>query len=356
MADDEAKLIDFEHRLIATSANDRRVLEIAQKTGLKPEDLRKPYWINAYRHAIANPPDAKTHFLVESHYLGLALKLKHAAPNRPAWVEPPPKQHVEQHAVPQRTAPTDKPKKRKPPSKEFLGKRRNMRTAELKVLARYLPRAELNAIVAAFPGRDVYDPEDVDRREIGEHVKLTEDEMFKIEQSATDHGLQRKWGRPGRPYRFSFRTITCYDLTDEAVRLDRKDRSDKRTKQRLKSERLEKKTMTATATTATATARPKTLADIMAEQKARTRAQCDALYDVLAKDGEWHEIVPLVDAVRRHPAWRDVADAKRRQTVVTRLDMLRDKGRIEDDYKPGPRGSFRRLVRLKNRRHDRSTA
>ena len=95
-----------------------------------------------------------------------------------------------------------------------------------------------------------------------------------------------------------------------------------------------------------ATALAKSFAGIRAEQKARTRAQCDAICAALA-DGEKREIANLTHAVRQHPAWRDVADAKRYQTMVDRLNMLRDQNRIEDDRKPGPRGSVFRLVRLK---------
>jgi hypothetical protein len=246
------------------------------------------------------------------------------------YVKPPP------YTAPQPTPPTDKPKKRKPPSKEFLGKRRNMRTAELKVLVRYLPRADLTAIVAAFPGRDVYDPADVDRREIGDHVKLTKDEMFEIEQSATDHGLQRKWGRPGKPYRFSFRTITCYDLTDEAVRLDRKDRSDKRTKQRLKTERWEKKTMQATMQQ-TQPMTNSTYSSVMEAMMANVRAQEESLYDAIRGDDT---IADLMKRVRSDPCWLLLASGKPesfRRKVSDRLDALEKAGRIVSNYSSGRR-------------------
>jgi hypothetical protein len=348
--DEERRLLDIERNVLDCLERDWRHLKYAGWENLTADCFRNPRRAERYRELVKylkehpdEPPPHNDRPKGIGRFRDLAKQLVAAAPNRPTWEEPAPREQPAQYADPQPPAPTPKAAKRKPPSKEFLGKRRNMRTGELKVLARYLKRVDLKAIEAAFPGRDVFDPEEVLRREIGASVKLTEAEMFDIEQSATDHGLQRKWGRPGKPYRFSFRTITCYDLPDDDVELHRRQRSNKRTKQRLKTERLEKRTMQ-TAKETTATAGQKTIADLVAEQKARTKAQCEALYAALDPD-EFISVGALTDRVRSDSAWRTVPSLKIERDIRTRLDMMTAAGRVENTATPGPRGSRLRLVR-----------
>jgi hypothetical protein len=260
------------------------------------------------------------------------------------YVKPPIEYHTDTNPTPASGKPSAKAK-RKPQSKEFLGTRRNTRAGELKVLSKYLKREDLKAIAAKFAGRDVFDPEDVARREIGDSVKLTEAEMFEIEDRATDYGRQQKWGRPAepdspaKPYRFSFRTITCYDKTDDEVRLNRKRRSNKRTNQRLKTERLEKKTMQTTvqATMQTQSTKSK-YASVMEAMIANVRAQEESLYNAIR--GEKSTITELMMHVRRTPCWHSLASgnpATFRRKVSDRLDELKKAGRIVDDYEHGVR-------------------
>jgi hypothetical protein len=199
----------------------------------------------------------------------------------------------------------------------------------------------MKAIAAAFPDRDIGDPGEVAGREIGNAAKLTKQEMFDIEDQATDFGRRRKWGKPGKDYRFSFRTITCCDSPDQEVKRDRRDRSNRRTAAKRKSKRLESAMETMQLPTKT---RYASLRDAVT---ANVRAQGDALHDAIEDDGS--TIANLMARVRSDPSWRALAgkpDSFRR-IVSLRLDALRDAGRIADDYAPGLRG--RGLVRVVRR-------
>jgi hypothetical protein len=85
-------------------------------------------------------------------------------------------------------------------------------------------------------------------------------------------------------------------------------------------------------------------ADYIAAQKARTKAQCDAILDLLA-DGAEDAASDIPIGLQRSQAWQTVAKPKLYRTVLDRLDMLREQGRTVDRYVPGRRGSRIRMVR-----------
>ena len=330
-------------------------LQAVVQRKLTPECFWNRRYADKYRLLITCPPSHPHPGAGKNRAVNLALQLIDAAPNRPPWVEPVRVQHVEQHTDPQPTPPTAKPTtttaKKRGKKPEFNDGRKIWRKTDLRVISKHSKpvlgkHIPLKALAALFPGREIFDPEDVTSADVGNKLALTVERIFKFEELACAWADAHNY----RNKLFWFRTITACDAEAgqlatrrQELRYDRhnKTRRNERAKTRSKAMLLE-------TTTTAATAGPKTLAGLRAEQKARTRAQCDALYDVLAKNGEQHEIAPLIAAVRRHPAWRDVADDKRYRTTVDRLDMLRDPGRIEDDRKPGPRGTFLRLVRVKN--------
>jgi hypothetical protein len=102
------------------------------------------------------------------------------------------------------------------------------------------------------------DPQEgVVAREIGTAVRLTLTELFEIEDAASDFGRQQGWTRKANggkePYNFVFRTITCFDKTDEEVTRERKRRSNERYAAKLKANRLERAMQTNTHTAITTT-------------------------------------------------------------------------------------------------------
>jgi hypothetical protein len=341
MADDD--LGEIENRLVGLIEGDPRLVKIAQREGIAAEILRDPRNVRVFCRLSEQrdgPPDDRP-LIGAVRVRTYSQQLVAAAPNRPMLVEQPqPQQQTEmsrheQHGVPG----LEKP--RRPLSKEFVGRRRNMRRGELKILVKYLPReTSIKAIAAKFQGRDIEDPEQVCGREIGAGVGLTQDQMFKIEKDATDYGCAQGWSGPGKAYRFSFRTITCCDKTADEVRRERKRRANERIAEHRRKDRLEK-AMTATATMTKQSDAP---LDLRAARMARTRAQMQTLYDAIGDDEP--TVNALMDSVRRHPAWRDVDAAKMRRTTLDRLDMLEVERRIKDgDPLPGPRGSTFRTVK-----------
>lgn len=177
-------------------------------------------------------------------------------------------------------------------------------------------------------------------REIGASVKLTEHEMFEIEELATNNGRQRKWGKPGKPYRFSFRTITCYDRSDNEVKEDRRCRSNKRTNARRKSERLAMAMQSTTLTQPTKVI----YAGVKDAITANVRAQEKTLFEAIGPEGS--TIAELMAKVSSDPSWRSLAASRDsfRRTVSGRLNTLKAAGQVVDEYRLGPHG-MTRIVR-----------
>jgi hypothetical protein len=350
MVDDaENHLLDIEYKLMCAIEVDPVLLEAVQQRKLTPDCFRHPGRRNKFRSLLAGPPGpSPMPGIGKSRAIGQALKLIAAASTRPAWEEPVREQPA-QSFDPLPAPPIDKPKKRRPPSKEFLGKRKGWRLTDLKVVVSYSAEVlgkilTLKALQALFPNRDVYDPDDVTAADVGNALELTAERVFKFQALASAWAVANNY----RKKVFWFRTIGACEaetekLATERLKLRRQRVSDRRREERAKQRSKAMQSQTATAT-ATATARPKTMADLIAEQKARTMAQCDAIYAVLDPD-EFISVGALTDRVRSHSAWRTVPSAIIVRDIRTRLDMMTAAGRVENSATPGPSGSRLRLVR-----------
>jgi hypothetical protein len=357
---DEELLLSDEETVIDVITRYPAMAKIAARENLTPQCFRDRANVSEFQRALQRPP-APTDELFPgrvNRFRVVARRLARAAPNRPPMRdEPAPPPRAASRIVPapdhgasgrQRKAKA-KAKGRTPKlSEEFLAGRQNMRRGELKVLLRYLVPATTRAhLESKMPGRDIGDPEEVSGQEIGAALRLTESQLFKIEDAATEYGRRQRWvksfkksGKPDKPYRFSFRTVTCIDRTQDELRRDRKRRSNERTNEQRRKFRLEKKAMT-TPSAAIAAPRREPLLDLKAAQMQRTRAQRDALRQVI--DDEWRTLADLTARLSRHPAYHGVEERRLRQTVVDRLHDIRDE--IDNDAIPGPRGSRLRLVR-----------
>jgi hypothetical protein len=252
--------------------------------------------------------------------------------------------------------PTAKPKKKIKQSKEFADRRSRWRETDLKIIVRYSAevlgkRTTLKALAVLFQNRDITNPEDVTGADVGNKLALTVERVFKFEELASAYAKAQNYAKPA----FAFKTITACDKEAEELGRQRRTRRNQRVSERRREERAEQrsKAMAQSATATPTTAGLKTLADLVAEQKARTRAQCDALYAALDPD-EFISVGALTDRVRSHSAWRTVSSVKIERDIRTRLDMMTDAGRIENSVAPGPRGSRLRLVR--RAKIDRATA
>jgi hypothetical protein len=289
-----------------------------------------------------------------THVRRWSWELIAAAPNRPAWVEPPPPQPEplpQQPAQSLRARQTAGDERAPPPvtGKRAAGSRKKLR-AQLKavyfnggkeVRARYKRFDDFIAYLqSALGGRDPLDA----GADVSVALKLTYSTMTAIERKwdvwwRQTYPAQAKDKRHRR-----FTIIRPIDKTPaELGAARRKDRNAELAKA-LKAGRLRarEQSMGTAQTTSTANA-TMTHAGLMAAQKANTRAQCDAILEVLAGGGEW-KANALPKALGDHPAWGSVSDAKVYRTVLDRLDMLRAEGRVADRPDPGPRGSKIRVV------------
>lgn len=234
--------------------------------------------------------------------------------------------------------------KTKPLSKEFADRRSRWRRTDLKVVVRYSgevlgKQTTLKALAALFPNRDVFNPAEVTGADVGNAMALTVEQVFKFEELASAHAKAQQYAKP----LFAFKTMTACDAEAEELARQRRKRRNQRVSDRRRENRAKQRSK-AMLQTATATAGRKTIAGLVAEQKARTQAQCDALYAALDPD-EFISVSALTERVRSHSAWRTVPSAIIVRDVRTRLDMMTAAGRVENGAAPGPRGSRFRLVR-----------
>jgi hypothetical protein len=191
--------------------------------------------------------------------------------------------------------------------------------------------------------RDPGDRQEVGNQELGRVLDLTSEKMIAIEGVAIEYGRGKGWEtRAGKPYTFAFRTIAPCNVTAAEWKKLRRQQNNAKLAASRKAKRAANRenTMMETQTTATTYA---IHAEYIAAQKARTAEQIDLLVEV-AK--EWKTPAALMEAVREDPAWHGFPNERKfYQTVITRLDMARDQGRIIERRERGPRGSKLRLVR-----------
>lgn len=210
--------------------------------------------------------------------------------------------------------------------------------------------AFMSRLAAAFPGRDVLDPDSITPAELGAHLKITFAVRIEIEKEETDYRVTKGWKKSGaKPYRL--RTILPCDKTAEEVeRHYHQVRSEAQAERRkaaraaraeLHRQQHQQETAKMTQTHTTQESPLTSYTDLLAAQVAHTRSQISALRQVV--DGEFRTLADLIARVRTHPNWREVDEAKLRQTVVDRLHAMGDE--IENTYMRGRRGTRVRLVR-----------
>lgn len=233
----------------------------------------------------------------------------------------------------------------------LAAKRRNMRTKELREVHRFAAaegvswRRFVERLTKHFGDRDIFNPADVTPTVLGSALRLTLARKMEIEEKATERGRANGFTRrDGRLYRFRLYTLAPHDVTAEEAERAYKRRSNAATAARRKAERAGKFRMEARTMSTQQQTSFDSYAEAIAAQKARTRAQADAIYVVL--DNGERTIAELMLAVRNHPAWRDCFSdhAKFRQAIVDRLAILRSERRITDRYKPRPQGGSLRFV------------
>lgn len=280
-------------------------------------------------------------------------ELKRALGEEERQIEQEWRSHAAQAATNERGArllATGKPKaaaKKKPQSKEFADRRSRWRLTDLKIIVRYSAevlgkRTTLKALAALFPNRDVNNPADVTGADVGNALALTVERVFKFEDLASAYAREQKYAKPS----FAFKTVTACRAEAEELGRKRRQRRNQRVSERRREERAEQRSNGMLQTATATPAGRQTLGGLMAEQKARTRAQCDALYDAFGDGERTPKDLMAMAAVRRHLAWRDISPNKFYQTVVTRLDMMEADGRIKTVRRdPGPRGSRVRVMR-----------
>lgn len=205
--------------------------------------------------------------------------------------------------------------------------------------------AFVSRLAAAFPRRDLFDPDSVDPAELGAGLNVTLAQRLAIEDAEHAFRLDEKWTKPGgKPYRL--KTIRPRDATAEELeahyhRARNRALTAKRKQARAEGRNQPKETTHVTQTNATPRKSWPTYREAIADQVAHTRAQIDALRRAI--DGEWRTLADLAAAVQRDPAWREIDKSKLRQTIVDRLKAMR--GEIENQHVPGPRCNRLRMVR-----------
>jgi hypothetical protein len=340
MSHDEDRLLNIEYQLISYIRGDPRLLDYAKE--LTADSFRNPRNGEAFRavQTRSSKETTQTDAVVGGTPVRKwARELLAAAPNRPAWVEPPPlpppPPRPPDEARPDRAKPEPKTRSRKR-SKEFIAKRCSFRRGDLRVLVKYLkrePRVAMAGIVSLFPGRDVGDPEDVHGREIGAAMKLTEQKIFAIEDEATAFG-RMEYGKP--KYRFAFRTITCYDQTAEDVKKLRRSRSNKRTTAKRKTERMERAMQPNLHQQNVQPGRSATpsYASLKEATAANVRAQEQALLEAISQ--EVNTVADLMARVSTHASWLALAAGDRdtfRRIISRRLDKLKEDGAIDHHHR-----------------------
>jgi hypothetical protein len=390
---DESRLREIEHHLVDRLEDDPRLLKFAQWEGITVESFRYPSIVRRYRRVVEGGPrpNERRDLLGSTTVRKWARQLVDAAPGRPAYVEqPPPPQEERPFEPPAATAmrrqrPSPAPKRTQPDQHAAKGsaatttvdgaekrrikqaweqwaRERNKVTGKLAKLDRSRRKSQLKGLrwhlakqfrhvdawiadLKTKCGHDPLDRDSVNDYELGRAIGLSLDGIFDLEEQVTDFGRAKGWGEA---YRFRIDVIAPYDATPaerEAARLKRRRERGSANRKAARAataanKRKETTTMQTQQQPATFYA---TYAEAVAAQKKNTRAQCMAILKVLDRE---RGIDELVELLADHPAWRALAsDARRfRRTILHRLDMLRDRGRIVDRHGQGPRGSRPRFV------------
>ncbi len=378
--DEERCLRADENNLENILHQEPRLQRIAAAANLTADDLRNPKNVAAFERAAARAEQstdgtALAGGLVERVRI-LSARLVAAAPFRPPWNEAPtpapssggaehvPIEPTSKARKPKAPQPKPKPKPkrngpngqhRRTPSatriykpkkgsrpKGFLGKRQSLRGTDLLVLLKYRnPKIRLRDIADRFPGRDAGDPEEVSQDEISAAgIKLmTEAEMFAIEDEASAEGRKTK---NGKEYRFSFKTISCYDVPADEVRRHRNQRNNERGAKKKRTARMEKARSNPTPDPRLPPPADGSYEAWKAANAAKIEAQEQSLLNAVALGGS--TVRDLIERIADDPSWDRLAAGNResfRRIVARRLDQLKRDRAIDDCY-DGARGG--RLV------------
>lgn len=237
--------------------------------------------------------------------------------------------------------------------KDPQARRTNQRMAELRAVHRFIPRfckvsweEYFRRLTNSCAGRD---PATVPSTEISKMLALTLALKLDVENKETERRRAngRRFRKDGKPYFFRIVTMAPCDKTKQEIEQHYRKRADKERAETRKAQRAERwrarqEREASMQPMQHSTKQPQTFADYMAARKATTKAQCEAILEVVGTS-EWRAS-ELPNTLRRDPAWRTVEAAKLDRTVHDRLDMLRAQGRIADRHEPGPRGSSLRIV------------
>ena len=307
----------------------------------------------------------------------LARRIADAVPaGTPGWTTQQ-KRAPEPAPAAARRRPEPSPKKMRPSSRKvtsgpLLAKEQNQLKSELRVLFRWLRKGGGIVTEADFEGfikrlceefrpRDPLDPNNVSPQDWGAHLKLTYWRRRRIEDQETDR--RKDWHlrfphryRKPRLFRFHKIGVDPSEMSIETVAQLYEDSRNARRNEKRRAERLKAKMEADLQTNKPTIEQPgDSHADVMAAQKANTRARDDAILDALG-DGE-RRIAELQTPLRRYPAWRGFNDeTKFYRTIVDRLDALEAAKRVITVRRdPGPRGSKLRVVRKSDTKNDRAT-
>jgi phosphoglycolate phosphatase-like HAD superfamily hydrolase len=226
--------------------------------------------------------------------------------------------------------------------------RRNLRLSELRAIHRHTTHgvrweAWFASLCACFGNRDPLSEEQVSPQELANVLGLTLAQKDLVEAKEIERKRKRGLFDDDDQQTWSIRTIGTSDMPKEQRDQIYRRRRYERRKAKRQADRI--KQLTEDKMTLQQLNNPDaTCAERRAARVALTRAQLDDLIEAIRGRSE-ARVAELMVAVRPLPLWQGLDERRLYQTIITRLNTLRDQNLITERSEPGPRGLALRIVR-----------